>query len=545
MTRSLTSAWLSDEPAATALLPRAFASASLRARCVEAAVNRTFGDTPARMDPVVLAAIRAQNAALTPSSSREQHLAALAQGGAACVVTGQQVGLFLGPLYTVYKAASAVAVARALSAETGRSVVPVFWLQNEDHDVDEIARVAVPGARLPHWLKAETGPADPRCSIATLAWSNSVEGALASLEEAIAGQPFAAETIALMRGAYRPSVGPCASFRHVLAELFSADGLIIVDPSDPALARSAAPVHHRAVQRADAIASALQQRAAELSAADFKVMVHVREGAPLSFYHPDGPAGPRYRLAPHDGDWELVGAGTRVPRAVIERDAVDAPERFSTSALLRPILQDAWLPTAAVVGGPGELAYFGQLAPLYKAFDLPQPIAVLRARFEVVGPRSRRQLDALGLEPSQLATSRADLLAAVGGARSDAPDALEARLTSAITSILGAARPDIEQVGGNLPKHVDKTEQAMTDFAKRLCDRYRRALVAQDTVQAGRLDALLTWFRPDGAPQERIYGLPAMMARFGLTRFLEAVRGAIEPFDPSPRQLDLSTPEAS
>jgi bacillithiol biosynthesis cysteine-adding enzyme BshC len=537
VTDNLTTAWLADELRSRPFLSRAFATSTGRAAAVDAAAKRRVPDG-------VLATIREQNARLCPSSARDAHLDALAEAGTTCVVTGQQVGLFLGPLYTLYKAASAVAAAKALTAETGRPVVPVFWIQNEDHDFDEICRVAAPdiasdGLR---WFDAAVDSTDLRCSVSERSWSGSVATACEALTDLLSGLPDADRTLAMFRDAYTPGVSPCGSFIPIVAELFADDGLVIVDPSDSALAALAAPIHRRAITEAHTIAEALAARVHALKNAGFRVQVHVRPGAPLSYYHPDGSDGPRMRITPCPEGWSLVGTDRVISTDTVIDDLERRPERFSTSALLRPILQDSWLPTVAYVGGPGELAYFGQLGPLYDAFGLPMPMPMLRGRFEVLDPRAARFLDALGLSPADLGATRNTLLAKVGsaGPGPSPADTLETELLAAITGHLAAARPNAEAVAGDLGKHFEKTERAMGDFARRLSDRYRRAIATQDGVSERRLDALLAWFRPDGAPQERLYGAPWFLARFGRETFMATLRDAIEPFSPGLRTLDFT-----
>jgi uncharacterized protein YllA (UPF0747 family) len=130
-------AWQAGEARAVALLDDGFRRTDARAAAATAAAVRP-------VSKALHAALVAQNAALPPSPSREKNLARLGQPGTVVVVTGQQMGLFLGPLFTLYKALSAVVAARALEAETGRPCVPLFWLQNEDHDLCEVNHTFVP-----------------------------------------------------------------------------------------------------------------------------------------------------------------------------------------------------------------------------------------------------------------------------------------------------------------------------------------------------------------------------------------------------------------
>ncbi len=509
------------------------------------AVRRAFRPVA----PAVADAVATQNARLAASTTRDAHLAAL-RGGAAAVLTGQQVGLFLGPLYTVYKAASAICAARALAAESGHPVVPVFWLQTEDHDLPEIAVCDVPpihGAPLALRLPAPPGE---RISVAHRTLPDDLGPCLGRLRAAIGDLPHGAPHLARLERHYRAGVGWGEAFAGFLGELFADEGLVLVDPRDPALAGAAAPIHRRALLAATALADALAERTRALEAAGFAPPVHVRPGAPLSFCHPDGPAGPRFRLAPAPGGFaEVGGERTHTPEALLA--ALDAePLRFSTSALLRPILQDSLLPTAACVGGPGEVAYCAQLAPLYAAYDVPAPLIVPRARVRIIEARTRRLLDRLGLVPDDGGRPEDELLAVASGAD-------PARLSSAAVShallapfdgALGEVRAKIEALGPGVGAAVAKTRATVAAAVARLAGKVEKARLHQDRELVDDVRRLQELLCPNGLPQERVYGLPYFAARYGEGAFIARVLAAVTPFDSEPTDLVLAddeTPDAA
>lgn len=535
MSRSFTAAWLAAEPTARALLPFAAGDHAARVRAVERAAARAI-------DPAVLAALVTRYAADPEDSPRRRHLARLAAGNAACVVTGQQAGLFGGPLYSVHKAASAIRLAARLEAESGVPCAPIFWLQSEDHDFAEIATTwTLAGNGVEALTVADDAEHEGR-AVADRPLGPSIEPALAALDAALEGLSDAAAVMDLWRRSYRPDRSPVLAFRHLMEQLFAEWGLLVLDPRDPKapeLAAAAAPLHARAVADAAAIAEALEERVAALHGADFSVQVHVRPGAPLSFWH-ETPSGPRVRLEPGDDGWRTCEATPRVvDRGEIRRALDDAPRRFSTSALLRPILQDLWLPTAAYVGGPGEIAYFAQLPPLYAHFGLPLPLVVHRCRFRIIDSTADRLLDQLGLDADRLGEPRHVLLAAVagdGGAHPD-PATLQSALTAPVEAALADFAPHAAAVDKGLAKMVDKTRDTVVDVVGRLVERYRRTLARNDEVTLQRLDRLLARLQPNGGPQERTLGLPWFAARYGIAPLMRAVVAAADPCDDSGARL--------
>jgi bacillithiol biosynthesis cysteine-adding enzyme BshC len=478
----------------------------------------------------VLASIRVD----TPA--RKAAREALSTGVA--VVTGQQAGLFGGPLYTVYKAASAIVNARALTAQTGIPCAPVFWLQDEDHDFDEIASIGLLDRSGALRRASVSGiPAESGRSVAFRRYGPEIETALELLSDCIDGLPFADEVAALLSAG--PDDTPSRAFVRIIDRLFAEHGLLVVDAAHPTLREAARPVHERAFADAGPIADALLRQASALEADGRSAPIHVRPDAPLSFVHPDGPEGPRWRIEPNRAGashpWSVCGTDQ-----TLSADTVNQAAR-STSALLRPILQDVWLPTAAYVGGPGELRYLAQMPPLYEAYGLPTPLIVPRARFLLLDGGSRRLLDQLALQPSELNQPREALLAQLGTARGDLPDpdALrDATLAGAIEA-LNRFRPVASELDAGLAKSVDKTLDHITSSVDKLLDRYAKALARDDSILVDRLDRLLARLRPDGAPQERVFAFAPFAARSGIDAFVQSVLDATRPFDGDLRELPL------
>lgn len=525
MARSLFDAYLDGD--AAAFFPAHFTDPAARRRAVARAARP--------LAPAVAAALVAQNAGLAASPVRDAHLAAL-RAGAAAVVTGQQVGLFLGPLFTIYKAASAIAVARALAHESGHPVVPVFWLQTEDHDLPEIAACHVPCAHGPLALRLPA-EASARVSIAHCTLPEEIGACLASLADELGHLPHAAPHLERLARHYRPGAGWATAFAAVLAELFAPEGLVFLDPRDSALAADSAAVHRRALADAEALASALLARGDALQRAGFAPPVHVRPGAPLSFFHPDGPAGPRYRLAPDAGGYALVGEARHYARPALLDALTAAPQQFSTSALLRPILQDTLLPTAAYVGGPGEIAYFAQLAPLYAAYELAMPLVVPRARLRVVDGKTARVLARLRLTPDDARQPEDALLAAARAGA--APAAIEPRLLAPFTAALDEVSAELAALGGGVRSALEKTRATVESAVTRLTGKIEQARLHQDEALVADVRRVKRLLFPNDTPQERVYGLASFAARYGERPFLDAVLGAITPFDATPRDLTL------
>lgn len=471
----------------------------------------------------------AQNARLAPSPARDRHVTDLC-AGAAAVVTGQQVGLFLGPLFNLYKAATAVRAAAELRAATGEPVVPVFWLQTEDHDLPEIAvchALAAGGAALSLHLPAD--PADRR-SIADRVLPPEVAPRLADLRVALDSLPHAGSHLDRLERHYRPGAGWAAAFAGVLAELFADDGLVILDPRDPAFAAEQCEFHAEALSRCGELASRVGERTAALQRAGLATPVHVRAGAPLAFFHPDGAAGPRFRLEPDGDGFRTIGDGRRFGTAELAARLRDDPPCFSTSALLRPLLQDRLLPTVAYVGGATEVAYFAQIAPLYDAFSLPMPLVVPRASFRWIDERSARLLQRWRLAAADCEADADTVLRRATTVADAGEEALGRLLLAPFLGRLEEVAPKLIAVDPDLRTAIAKTQATVEMAVGRLAGRYDRACRRSNERLVADVDTLTGLLFPAGQPQERFYGLASVAARWGERPFLARVAAAVEPF---------------
>jgi len=546
--RSFSSSFLSGDATARAFFPRDFRDQAARIACARAAAAR-------RIAPAALEVLSEQQARLPPSRARDEQLAALAAGETAVVVSGQQVGLFLGPLYTFYKAASAIAVARALQAEAGVRCVPLFWLQTEDHDFAEIAGCTVSSERAdgrPTRLALpDEAPHEARRSVAHRQLGPEIGGLLDELAGHLGEGAPARAVMALLRAHYVAGRPLATAFAGALAQVFTEEGLLFLDPRDARIARAVAPLYRRALEDAPLIDRQLAGQAARLAQAGFDEQVPLRAGSPLLFVHRGGPEGPRFRLQRREaepdrparddgGDYVLAGTDEVVSSREVVRHLEQEPLSCSTSALLRPLIQDALLPTAAYVGGPAEVSYFAQLMPLYPLFELPPPLVVPRARFRCVDARARRLLDQLGLAPDDLGRPPSELLAKLSVSRgTDAADpaALERLVRDEIAPRVAELAEAVARSRPELARSAARTRRSVAHVLDRLTARYGRALLDRDAVTRDRLTRLRHLLLPEGEPQERTYGWPSLAARVGAEPLRQHVFAALAEHGAFPTDL--------
>jgi len=312
------------------------------------------------------------------------------RGGAAAIVTGQQVGLFGGPMFSFYKALSAVKLAESARA-AGIEAVPIFWLATYDHDLAEVNHVSIPA---PDGLLRTLTTSSHSIPGAPVSEVRLGEEILPVVEQAVSllGD---SEASLLLRESYRPGETLGSAFARFYARLFAAWGVIILDASDPELHRIAAPIYRAAVEKVAELDDALLARGRDLEAAHYHQQVKVTASSVLLFTLQNGARTPIQRRTSGDSA-EFVIASESAPQKLsaaelLERIAA-APENFSPNVLLRPVVQDYLLPTLAYAGGAAEAAYFSQAGAVYeKILGRVTPI-VPRFSATVVEPKVQRWL---------------------------------------------------------------------------------------------------------------------------------------------------------
>lgn len=302
--------------------------------------------------------------------------------GAFTVVTGQQVGLFGGPALALFKVASALALTKQVQA-LGVECVPVFWLASEDHDLAEVnqALLLTQDLQLAPFAAATTGIAG--APVASIHFAEGANDLAAHAAELLGDSPAAD----YLRESYAEGTSFSDAYAKLYSRLFGEHGLILLTPSDTDLHRIAAPLFVDAARRAAELDEAILARNRELQSAGYHEQVKVTGQSTPLFTLVDGA-----RVPVHRANSQFKIGRETVSGEELQRRIEATPEEFSANVLLRPVLQDYWLPTLAYVGGPAEIAYFAQAAVVYeKLLGRVTPI-VSRMSATLIEPRIERLL---------------------------------------------------------------------------------------------------------------------------------------------------------
>lgn len=437
------------------------------------------------------------------------------RAGASALVTGQQVGLLGGPLLTLLKAATAVARAKQVSAASGIEHVPMFWLATEDHDLAEVDQVALLSKTSVEILRLAQRHLHADAPVGTVALGPEIERVLEQACELLGYAPVCD----LLRECYAtPAPDGSAptfatAFARLMTKLFAAHGLIVLDASERAFHGLGAQAIRYAIEHAAELETALLARTAELEAAGYHAQVLVKPGASLLFlvtHGADVKAEMRQPLRrTPDGLWKTGNGSTA--RVYSDEDLLailnEAPERLSPNALLRPVFQDALLPTTAYVGGPAEIAYFAQSQVIYeRVLGRVTPI-LPRLTATLIEPA----IDAV-MEQHELSIadglSSGEALAQKLGARA-MPMEAKRRLADAGNAVdvaLQAAHSYLESLDESLGRSAEVSASKMRYQMNRL----RRLAANFELQREGSLrkhaNAITLHLFPEGHPQERLLG---------------------------------------
>lgn len=436
----------------------------------------------------------------------------LADGEALAVVTGQQAGVMTGPLFTVYKALQAVALAGEMAAVLGKPVVPIFWIASEDHDLTEIDHLDLTDrqGQLQRLRLNLDGPSHR--SAGRVEAGAAAQALLQELLQNLPETEFTPALAADLEGLTAPGGSLADWFARIMAWLLGERGLVLFDPMEPALRRLAGPFVGRLLQRNEALAEALRQGEEKVRDLGFQPAVQTEDGAAHLFLYEDGA---RLPLMRREGGFAARGGRVR-SLDELQRLTQAEPERFSGSVVTRPLIQDCLLPTLAYVAGPGEISYYGLYRPVYAAVGLEPPVYVPRANLTLVEPTAARALEKQGLTVEQ----------ALFGLEEARREVLEREDRIGLTGLFAAFREDFGRRYGQVVEQVLTLDRSLEQVAQenvrqihaqfgRLEDKARQQHRKNSEVAMRQFDKLALLLTPRGQPQERVFNIMSYLARFG------------------------------
>lgn len=437
-------------------------------------------------------------------------------GSEAFIVTGQQPGYFTGPLYTIYKAITAIQGAQHVStAET--PCIPLFWTAGDDHDFEEIQTA--------HFLNKKKEILSLSCpdirSTPDLAMhaaplSQETHALIDQAAQQCQGSMAGEEVLHFLHSSLDQSSTIADWFSRLMARLFQNTNLYLFDPGLETARQLAAPVLYREIDAPLESTRLLIQSGEALAALGFAVPIH-RDEQVVNFFIEEG--GRRKRVRFIDGNFLVAGNRRPFSLRAMHQLLTDAPEKFSPNVALRPLVQQQLFQPEAYIAGPGEIAYWAQLAPLFAAFELPMPIVYPRIQGRIITAKTKERLEAWSLDVAELSRGRRAHALRHVLTRMGVTDTQQ-RFEEERPALEKTLRTFADTLRGDTPtQHVEKALRAFITHTKHRLDKLETALHYADQEKRNlaetQLMELANFFLPLDAPQERVLTIFTFLLKEG------------------------------
>jgi bacillithiol biosynthesis cysteine-adding enzyme BshC len=450
----------------------------------------------------------------------------LREADTVALVSGQQAGLFTGPLYTIYKAVSAVKLAGCLRQRNTKAV-PVFWIAAEDHDFVEVAKAEIIGrdCQLKH-VEVSTDMHREGQPVGRVVLDDSINTVVDQLFELLPNSEFADDMKALVKNAWQPGRGYVDSFATMMTALLGRYGLIFLDPLDPEMKKLAAPLYSAAVRQAPEIATAVEQRSRELESGGYHAQVLASASSFPLFLHDE--AGARRALVRIDkGKYQAKDTDLQYSIEELADLALAEPQRFSPNVTLRAVVQDYLLPTIAYHGGAAEIAYFAQTAEVYRVLERPATPILPRSSMTMVERHTGRVLERYGLTLADFFEGLEPVTKRV------VEEYLGASTARHFTDAEQNVNHELDRLKGELqaidPTLADALETGRKKIQYQLDGlrtRFVRAQMTRDEAAHRQLQRAADQLYPNKDLQERHINITSLLARHG-TYVIEWIYNAI------------------
>jgi bacillithiol biosynthesis cysteine-adding enzyme BshC len=478
--------------------------------------------------------LEGQNRSLGAGSRTLENIARLRDTDCYAVVTGQQVGLFTGPAYTIYKALTAIKLATHYACR-GVKAVPVFWMATEDHDLAEVDHCSLlDGDSSIRTIRYEGAPEDQHRPVGKVQFSSAIDEVRRQFLELLPKSEYQQDITRSLERAYQAGKTFGCSFGETLSFVFSNYGLILLDPLDPQIKQILQPFFLKALQKSQRYSELLQDRNGQLVESGYHVQVEVEPDS-IPLFLEDG--GRRRGLIREGQGVRLKGTDHILSWGELRSDLGANPWNFSSNVLLRPVAQDFLLPTFAYVAGPSELAYLAQINPLYDDLGVRMPIIFPRASVSIVEKRFSKVLEKYHLDFCDLFQGLEWLM------RNVIEKHLDQSLAGKFVQIekdfevrLSELEPALRSVDPTLGEALKTAQKKIQYHVDHLRTKFINAEVKLQETMTRQVERTVAFLHPSKSLQEREINIFYFLSRYG-TDLLAQLYEEIDLTDPDHRLI--------
>ncbi|MGK7368698.1 MAG: bacillithiol biosynthesis cysteine-adding enzyme BshC [Candidatus Halalkalibacterium sp. M3_1C_030] len=454
--------------------------------------------------------LRKINERYRPHEKVFKNIDRLTEKDSLAVVTGQQLGVLGGPLYTVFKILGSIHLAKSLETKLNRPVIPVFWLADEDHDYEEVKSLTVVNRddTESFSLPDKSGNLPP---VAELEFPEELDALKEKVRESLYETDFSDNLWSILDDSFKTGKRFDYAFGEFITRLFSKHGLVLAGSNHPVVKEYTKECMKSAIRQADEMREALEKQSEKLKS-DYHEQVTLYDS---NLFYLDKSNG-RQKITRNGDGWKTDSGKEWQTAGLI--DEIDAePGKFSPNVFLRPILQDFFLPTLGYVAGPGETAYYGQMKLFYQSFGLKMPVIFPRLSATLIEPAIDRILEELPFEIHEYDNRIEDLESAFVD-RTEQVD-IEAIFSDWKDKVEGVSQDKteaIKKIDPTLEGAAGKASSVYMGELDKLKGKVYRAVKQQEQTQLNRIKKIKAQLFPKGVPQERCIAGIYFMNKYGV-----------------------------
>jgi len=432
------------------------------------------------------------------------------------IVTGQQVGLFTGPLYTLYKILTTLKLTEQLSQQyPDYNFVPIFWLEGEDHDIEEVSSFSFLNSSNDLQQLSYPGEDKPKGNnvgaVGSVNLDESIGILFNSLRQTLITTEYSQKVFELFETAYQKGMTFSRAFIHLFNVLLENSGLIFFDPHNPDTKKMLTPVFAQELNNVSQTCQLVITQS-EILEKQYHAQVKPR-AVNLFLFHNGG----RYAIEPHEHGFSLKGTRRIFTKEEMLELLNNDPNLFSPNVVLRPICQDYLFPTLAYVAGPSEIAYFAQFKLLYENFDIPEPIIYPRCSATIVEERIQKIINKYGLQSKDFFTEVDTLKSRISASISDFKvEELFSNTLGTVSESLTSLKDGLESIDPTLVPAMENTLVRMQGALNNLKEKTLSAQVRQHEISLRQLDKVAISLFPNSNLQEREMNIIYFLNKYGL-----------------------------
>jgi bacillithiol biosynthesis cysteine-adding enzyme BshC len=453
------------------------------------------------------------------------------------VLTGQQVGIFGGALYTFYKAICAVKIANLLSQKFKKNFVPVFGLASDDHDLSEVNFIQVIDQdnqlKMIEYLPREE---DWGKSMSRIILSENIQRTIEGFDSATFSTEFKSEILDKLKECYRKGEQITLAFGKWMTHLLKNYGLVLFDFSDQEFKRLAQPIFKREIEEAGKSTELVQKTNEELESSGYHLQVRKRAGFLNLFLHD----GKRERIKLEKGGLILDKIKRRLSKEELKEILKKEPERISPNVLLKPVVQSFVFPISVYVAGPGEAGYYAQIKRMFEHLDVLMPIVYPRASLTLVEAKIRAIMEKYSISFQQLLTDTEKVINEV--MKRNFPDDLEAKFRKTkdeIKTQINILTRDLETFEPSLKKTLKlsfgKIDYELKELEKKVFQAHKK----RNSLFTNQIYKAKANLFPDGKLQERQLNILPYLTKYGF-KFIDFLYDNIDIENKDHQLLDVT-----